>query len=245
MHINIVRQLSTALPPFFSSLLREVSFLLYFAFFCYFSFLSTTVPRGAQVFPQVFRRSSPMPGHKGLEVFPEVFPGIKRLTRSMVNYQLSVVKNIAVFSKNEPDFLNGYRLCSYQTTCSTERLPVCASKNPKQSVAPQFTSRDIQRDGKGNTFSCDIQANLQKCYYSVFIRAVEVYCRCAAACGRCARFFGRGGRWRCVPRRSGQEDFRPSDGDFFSVFERRFGKIRKSDKNFVGLFFSFNFCKKR
>ncbi len=126
------------------------------------------MPRGAQVFPQVFRRSSPAPGHKGLEVFPEVFPGIKRLPHSMVNYQLSVVKNIAVFSKNEPDFLNGYRLCSYQTTYSTERLPVCASKNPKQSVAPQFTSRDIQRDGKGNTFSCNLQANLSRCYSLVF-----------------------------------------------------------------------------
>lgn len=173
------------------------------------------MPRGAQVFPQVFRQSSPAPGHKGLEVFPEVFPGVKRLTRSMVDYQLSVVKNIAAVSRNEPDFLNGYRLCSYQTTCSTERLPVCASKNPKQSVAPQFTSRDIQRDGKGNTFSCDFQANLQKCYYSVFIRAVEVYCRCAAACGRCARFFGRGGRWRCVPRRSGREDFSAFGRGFF------------------------------
>lgn len=191
-------QLSTASPSFFSSLLREVSFLLYFAFFCYFSFLSTTVPRGAQVFPQVFRQSSPAPGHKGLEVFPEVFPSIKRLPHSMVNYQLSVVKNIAVFSKNEPDFLNGYRLCSYQTTCSTERLPVCASKNPKQSVAPQFTSRDIQRDGKGNTFSCNLQANLSKCYSLVFFRMAEAYARCDAAYERCARFSGRGGRWPCV-----------------------------------------------
>ena len=75
-------QLSIAFPSFFSSLLREVSFLLNFAFFCYFSFLSTTVPRGAQVFPQVFRRSSPMPGYKGLEVFPEVFPSVKRLPHS-------------------------------------------------------------------------------------------------------------------------------------------------------------------
>lgn len=156
------------------------------------------MPRGAQVFPQVFRQSSPAPGHKGLEVFPEVFPGVKRLTRSMVDYQLSVVKNIAAVSRNEPDFLNGYRLCSYQTTCSTERLPVCASKNPKQSVAPQFTSRDIQRDGKGNTFSCDFQANLQKCYSLVFFRMAEVYARCDAAYERCARFSGRGGRWPCV-----------------------------------------------
>ena len=200
------------------------------------------MPRGAQVFPQVFRQSSPAPGHKGLEVFPEVFPGVKRLTRSMVDYQLSVVKNIAAVSRNEPDFLNGYRLCSYQTTCSTERLPVCASKNPKQSVAPQFTSRDIQRDGKGNTFSCDFQANLQKCYYSVFIRAVEVYCRCAAACGRCARFFGRGGRWRCVPRRSGQEDFRPSDGDFFFNLLAAFGKNKKIGQKFCGAIFFLYTC---
>lgn len=197
------------------------------------------MPRGAQVFPQVFRRSSPAPGYKGLEVFPEVFPGIKRLPRSMVNYQLSVVKNIAVFSKNEPDFLNGYRLCSYQTTCSSERLPVCASKNPKQSVAPQFTSRDIQRDGKGNTFSCDFQANLQKCYYSVFIRAVEVYCRCAAACGRCARFFGRGGRWRCVPRRSGREDFSAFGRGFFFSLLAAFGKNKKIGQKFCGAIFFF------
>ena len=197
------------------------------------------MPRGAQVFPQVFRQSSPAPGHKGLEVFPEVFPGEKRLTRSMVDYQLSVVKNIAAVSRNEPDFLNGYRLCSYQTTCSTERLPVCASKNPKQSVAPQFTSRDIQRDGKGNTFSCDFQANLQKCYYSVFIRAVEVYCRCAAACGRCAVFSVAAVVGGACRGGQGREDFRPSDGDFFSASWRRLGKIRKSDKNFAGLFFFF------
>ena len=203
--------------PVFLFLPLEGGFFFFFTLLSFVTFLS--FPQLCRGVRKCSRKCSAnlrqRPATKGWKCSPRCSPGEKRLTRSMVDYQLSVVKNIAAVSRNEPDFLNGYRLCSYQTTCSTERLPVCASKNPKQSVAPQFTSRDIQRDGKGNTFSCDFQANLQKCYYSVFIRAVEVYCRCAAACGRCARFFGRGGRWRCVPRRSGQEDFRPSDGDFF------------------------------
>ena len=162
----------------------------------------------------------------------------------MVDYQLSVVKNIAAVSRNEPDFLNGYRLCSYQTTCSTERLPVCASKNPKQSVAPQFTSRDIQRDGKGNTFSCDFQANLQKCYYSVFtggggllslrrgLRAVRPFFRSRrslavrAAAVRAGGFsaFGRG---------------------FFFSLLAAFGKNKKIGQKFCGaIFFLLTFARK-